>query len=117
MTENDATSRPNVTGDFVKRSPYSGRIGSTIPHPTRSMATLVQMVPKPGGSGGRSGRERLTGAVDRRGCTSSNRNPGAGRRVVWAKRKVVQPSLDVDRSGVGRGDEMLTDAVLVDRVI
>ena len=29
-----------------------------MPHPTRSMATLVRMVPKPAGSGGRSVRWR-----------------------------------------------------------
>src|SRR5947209_8458632 len=60
------------------------------------------MVPKPGGNGSR----RRTGAGNPPPRPSSNRNRSRGP----AQRNVVRSSLDVEA-------EMLTDAVLVDRVI
>ena len=41
-----------------KRSAYCGRIGRTMPKPMRSMATVVQITPKPRGSPGRSAAPR-----------------------------------------------------------
>ena len=52
--ENEATSTPMVVGVAPNFSAYCGRIGNTMPKPTRSTATVVQMVPNPFGRGSRS---------------------------------------------------------------
>src|SRR5947209_7399388 len=48
--ENAVISAVAVTADAPKCLAYNGRIGSTIPNPTKSSATLSQRVPKPGGN-------------------------------------------------------------------
>ena len=50
--ENDATSSPTVLGLAPNRSAYLGRIGTTIPKPTRSRATQAHMALNPGGIDG-----------------------------------------------------------------
>jgi len=45
MIENEAIRRPKVTGDGPNSSAYSGRIGMTMPKPTRSMNTIRKTMP------------------------------------------------------------------------
>ncbi len=45
MMENDAISRPKTSGDGPYSSAYSGRIGITMPKPTRSMKTIRKTMP------------------------------------------------------------------------
>src|SRR5205823_13917406 len=64
-TENEANMAPTVAALAWKRAAYSGNSGRTTPNPMRSTATVVQIVPKPGGNGRRLPRERMTsGKVD-----------------------------------------------------
>ena len=60
-TENDATSAPAVAGDAPASRAKRASTGKRIPKPMRSRATVVQMTPKPGGSGRR----------DRLACTAA----------------------------------------------
>lgn len=50
--ENAATIIAAVAGPASKRSAYTGRIGNTIPNPTRSSATAPHNAANPGGNGG-----------------------------------------------------------------
>ena len=45
MIEYDAMNSPKTAGDGWKRSAYRGRIGITIPKPTRSMNTIRKTMP------------------------------------------------------------------------
>ena len=47
--EKEATSRPTSKPLAPKRSAYRPRIGTTMPKPTRSSATVVQMIQNPAG--------------------------------------------------------------------
>ena len=46
IAEYDAISNPNTTGEGPNISAYSGRIGITIPNPTRSMNTIRKTIPR-----------------------------------------------------------------------
>ena len=51
--EKAATRAAAMNDEAPNRFAYCGRIGRTIPNPTRSSATEDQIAPKPRGSGGR----------------------------------------------------------------
>jgi hypothetical protein len=76
-----------VSGEAWNRSAYCGRIGSTMPKPMRSMATVDQMVPNPLGRGSRSlDDDRRTSQANATGGARSNRRtlvgrPGQARRI------------------------------------
>ncbi len=53
-SEKEANKRPTVRPDAPNRSAYRPRIGTMIPNPMRSSATVVQMVQYPLGTGLRS---------------------------------------------------------------
>jgi hypothetical protein len=49
--EKVAPNTPICVGEASNRSAYSAKIGTTIPNPTRSRATVVQITQNPCGSG------------------------------------------------------------------
>jgi len=96
-TENEANMAPTVAALAWKRDAYSGNSGSTTPKPTRSTATVVQIVPKPGGSGRRSPRERMASgkggrargvksAASAAGARAREEPPGSGSSLVFSAR-------------------------------
>ena len=98
-SEYDATSRPVTVAVAPNRWAYCGRIGSTIPKPIRSMATVVQIVPKPVGNGWRSrpARPRSAGGRgsghaaserDRRAEVKSSRRPSETGHESRTRREV-----------------------------
>lgn len=88
-SENEATSTPMTAGVAPKLSAYCGRIGRTMPKPTRSTATVDHRVQKPLGSGSRS-----LGDDDDRATTTKRTAAGApgssrrrrGRRPIPRRR-------------------------------
>src|SRR3954468_17526796 len=98
--ENEATSTPMVVAEAPNFSAYCGRIGSTIPNPIRSMATVVQMVPKPLGRGCRScDDDRRTSQANVTGPPRSNQRRPIGDDSVPIRRDVERAA---DHSGRGQ---------------
>src|SRR5438270_3815455 len=95
-TENDENRAPMVRALAWKRVAYSGSRGRTTPKPTRSTATVVQMVPKPGGSGWRGVRERTTsGKGEGGGGVKSGAGNGDAAHLLAGARRAARKRLFV----------------------
>lgn len=114
-SEKEATSSPMVAGPASKRDAYKGRIGNTMPKPTRSRATVNQIVPNPSGSPGRPGRagSRPRRTAERFDVTSSDVK---SREVTGPCPANLSDMAALRRPGVAASaapdDDARTDAVL-----